>query len=182
MLRVLRTNLVDVDCFTKSMQWESTNLQNPATVDMTLGTCEMTMRLEHRFVQVRHSLVEKNSIKRAILTTSIRAKTVCDTIWLFKFFWRKQNCCPLTTTSATLLPQFHSFSRESWKRWLLSLGCVCSKYVTMHLVHFISPKHRCWWWWCRTTASQRILTLTMSEMSDNLKNQSSWIASSSMTS
>ena len=56
MLWVLRTNLVDVDCFTERMQWESTDLQNPATVDMTLGTCQMTMRLEHRFVQIRHSL------------------------------------------------------------------------------------------------------------------------------
>ena len=38
------------------MQCEPRDLENPATVHVTVGTGQVTVRLEHRLVQVDHSL------------------------------------------------------------------------------------------------------------------------------
>jgi len=49
-------NLFCPVCLSERMQWKSSDLENPSTVHVTAGTRQVTVWLEHRLVQVDHSL------------------------------------------------------------------------------------------------------------------------------
>jgi len=52
----MKFNLVSVTVLSERMQWESRDLENPSTVHVTVITWQVTVWLEHRLVQVCHSL------------------------------------------------------------------------------------------------------------------------------
>ena len=49
-------NLLGTVVVSERMQWESGDLQNPSTIHVTVSTGQVTVWLEHRLVQIHHSL------------------------------------------------------------------------------------------------------------------------------
>ena len=53
-------NLIHMRFFSENLQPEATDLTHPAAVDVTIGACKGTVRIEHRLVQKLHALNNEN--------------------------------------------------------------------------------------------------------------------------